>query len=274
MVFAEKHELIPAGALKEAKQVANAIKAGATMPGGCKDKDSCSSYCSASNHAEECLGFAEKAGFVSAEEATLARKVLPLINAGQSPGGCKTKDECQKYCNNDSNTTECLIFAEKAGLISSEDAALAKKVGGKGPGGCKSKETCAAYCNDIANQEACFQFAKQYDIIPVDKLKQKIVAHIGYHFKKSGRDRHVIDLGWIVHPDYEGQGIGSKMLKSILEDAKKRGFKRAEAEMAIKNIGSWKIALKNGFKIEGIKKKALLTDDGEYIDTYIVGKIL
>ena len=107
-----------------------------------------------------------------------------------------------------------------------------------------------------------------------DKLKQKIVAHIGYHFKKSGRDRHVIDLGWIVHPDYEGQGIGSKMLKSILEDAKKRGFKRAEAEMAIKNIGSWKIALKNGFKIEGIKKKALLTDDGEYIDTYIVGKIL
>ena len=110
--------------------------------------------------------------------------------------------------------------------------------------------------------------------VAVDKLKQKIVAHIGYHFKKSGRDRHVIDLGWIVHPDYEGQGIGSKMLKSILEDAKKRGFKRAEAEMAIKNIGSWKIALKNGFKIEGIKKKALLTDDGEYIGTYIVGKIL
>lgn len=170
--FAEKHDLIPAGALKEAKQVASALSAGAKMPGGCTDKNSCSSYCAAPAHAEECLGFAEKAGFINPEDAALARKVLPLINSGQSPGGCKTKDECQKFCNNDSNTTECLTFAEKAGLISPEDAALAKKVGGKGPGGCKSKDTCAAFCNDSANQEACFQFAKQYDIIPADKLQQ------------------------------------------------------------------------------------------------------
>jgi RimJ/RimL family protein N-acetyltransferase len=34
------------------------------------------------------------------------------------------------------------------------------------------------------------------------------------------------------------------------------------------------MALKCGFKIEGIKKKAMLMDDGKYIDTYIVGKIL
>lgn len=58
-----------------------------------------------------------------------------------------------------------------------------------------------------------------------------------------------------------------------LEFAKKKGFKRAEAEMAIKNKSSWKLAKKCGFKIEGIKKKALLTDDGRYIDTYVVGKV-
>ncbi|MBI5004732.1 MAG: hypothetical protein HZC04_00915 [Candidatus Lloydbacteria bacterium] len=170
--FAEKHDLIPAGALKEAKQVAQALKSGATMPGGCKNKESCSNYCAVSTHAEECLGFAEKAGFVSAEEASLARKVLPLINSGESPGGCKTKAECQKYCDNDSNTTECLNFAEKAGLISPEDAAIAKKVGGKGPGGCRSKDTCDAFCNNLGNQEVCFQFAKEHDIIPSDKLKE------------------------------------------------------------------------------------------------------
>lgn len=34
------------------------------------------------------------------------------------------------------------------------------------------------------------------------------------------------------------------------------------------------MALRCGFSIEGTKKKALLTDDGKYIDTYIVGKIL
>lgn len=171
LTFAEKHDLIPAGALKEAKQVASALKAGATMPGGCKDKDSCSTYCSVSTHAEECLGFAEKAGFVSAEDAVLARKVLPLINSGQSPGGCKTKADCQSYCDKDGNTTECLNFAEKAGLISAEDVTMAKKVGGKGPGGCSSKDSCEAFCNNSANQESCFQFAKEHDIIPADKLK-------------------------------------------------------------------------------------------------------
>lgn len=77
-----------------------------------------------------------------------------------------------------------------------------------------------------------------------------------------------------IHPDFTGQRLGTKLLNFALEDAKKKGFKRAEAEMAVKNIGSWKMALKCGFKIEGTKKKALLTDDEKYIDTYIVGKIL
>ncbi len=203
LTFAEKHDLIPAGALKEAKQVASALKAGATMPGGCKDKDSCSSYCAVSANATECLGFAEKAGFVSAEDAALARKVLPLINSGQSPGGCKTKDECQKYCNNDSNTTECLTFAEKAGLISPEDAAMAKKVGGKGPGGCKSKDTCAAFCNDTANQESCFQFAKEHDIIPADKLKQ---MQDGVNMLKAGLKQSPPEVLQCLKDNF-GQGV-------------------------------------------------------------------
>ena len=70
------------------------------------------------------------------------------------------------------------------------------------------------------------------------------------------------------------KGVGTKLLRTALQFAKKKGFKRAEAEMAIKNKGSVKLAKKLGFKIEGTKKKALLTDDGKYIDTYIVGKIL
>jgi RimJ/RimL family protein N-acetyltransferase len=110
--------------------------------------------------------------------------------------------------------------------------------------------------------------------IAVDSKTKKIVGSISYEFRKVGRIRHRIDFGWGVHPDYTGQGIGTNLLNFALNDVKKKGFKRAEAEMAIKNIGSWKMALKCGFKIEGTKKKALLTDDNEYIDTYIVGKIL
>lgn len=110
--------------------------------------------------------------------------------------------------------------------------------------------------------------------IAIESKTNKVVGSCNYNFRKGSRLSHRVDLGWGVHPDYEGQGIGTKLLGLALDDAKKRGFKRAEAEMAIKNKGSWKMALKHGFKIEGTKKKALLTDDGKYIDTYIVGKIL
>jgi RimJ/RimL family protein N-acetyltransferase len=113
-----------------------------------------------------------------------------------------------------------------------------------------------------------------YFFVAINSISNQIVGSINYQFKKSGRLRHRVGLGWWVHPDFEGQGIGTKLLDFALTDATKKGFKRAEAEIAIKNIGSLKIALKCGFEIEGTKKKALLTDDGEYIDTHIVGKLL
>jgi putative acetyltransferase len=112
-----------------------------------------------------------------------------------------------------------------------------------------------------------------YSFVAIDKTRNKIVGSTIFSFKKKGRIRHRIDLGWGVHPDYQGKGIGTRLLKTALEFAKKKGFKRAEAEMAVKNKSSWKLAKKCGFKIEGIKKKALLTDEGKYVDTYVVGKV-
>ncbi len=110
--------------------------------------------------------------------------------------------------------------------------------------------------------------------VAVDSKTGKIVGSLGYYFKKGSRLRHRIGLGWSVHPDFTGQGIGTKMLSHALEDAKKKGFKRAEAEVAIENAASLKIAQKCGFEIEGTKKKGLLNDEGRCIDTYIMGKIL
>ncbi|MEK6913382.1 MAG: GNAT family protein [Nanoarchaeota archaeon] len=116
--------------------------------------------------------------------------------------------------------------------------------------------------------------SESFSFVAIDKSNNKIVGSTTSSFKKSGRLRHRINMGWGIHPDYQKMGIGTKLLQESLKYAKKIGFKKAEAEMAIENKGSWKLALKNGFKIEGRKEKALLTDDNRYIDTYIVGRIL
>ena len=110
--------------------------------------------------------------------------------------------------------------------------------------------------------------------IAIDKKSKKIVGQLGYSFRKTGRQKHIIGLGWGVYPGFEGQGIGTKLLKYALEHAKKKGFKRAEAEVAVKNTGSIRMAEKNGFNLEGTKRKALLTDEGKYLDVYVFGKLL
>ena len=63
-------------------------------------------------------------------------------------------------------------FAVDKGLMSKEDAEMARKTGGKGPGGCKSKDECDSFCKDPSNQEGCFGFAKEHGLIPPEQLKQ------------------------------------------------------------------------------------------------------
>lgn len=115
LVFAEKAHILNPKELDEAKKVAPFIKSGET-PGGCKTQNSCKDYCAEGSHFDECISFAEKAGFVNKEEAEMAKKT-----GGVGPGGCKSKEECATYCANEGNATECKNYAIERGLISKEE---------------------------------------------------------------------------------------------------------------------------------------------------------
>ncbi|OGZ05227.1 MAG: hypothetical protein A2845_02830 [Candidatus Lloydbacteria bacterium RIFCSPHIGHO2_01_FULL_49_22] len=172
LLFAERHNLIPKDVLQDAKRISRVLAEGATLPGGCTDKKSCESYCADTTHADECLTFAEKAGFIDPKDVAESRRVLPFMKSGETPGKCTTKALCEAYCSESDHADECVNFAEKAGLISKEDAEMARKTGGEGPGGCRSRETCEAYCNDTSHQEECFKFAEKYGLIPAEQLKE------------------------------------------------------------------------------------------------------
>lgn len=172
--FAEELGVLSPEELAQAKKVTKALAGGGKMPGGCTGKATCESYCQDTSHIDECLDFAEKADMMPASELAEARKVAKFLKNGETPGKCKTKDECQKYCEDDSHFGDCVGFAEKAGLVSKEDADMARKVGGKGPGGCKNKESCDTYCNDPAHGDECFNFAKSKGLISQEELKQII----------------------------------------------------------------------------------------------------
>lgn len=59
-----------------------------------------------------------------------------------------------------------------------------------------------------------------------------------------------------------------------MNNAKAQGYKRIEAEAALENVSSVRLAKKFRFKVEGKRKAGLLLDDGRYVDTYIFSKML
>jgi len=186
LAFGEEHDLIPADELEEARKVAEALRGGATLPGGCTSKDSCEVYCANEAHIEECILFAEAAGLIPADELEEVKKFLAFIKAGgQTPGGCVGERECEAYCEDENHFNECIEFAAAAGFIPPEELELIRKTGGRGPGGCKRDE-CETFCNDPANQEECFAFAEEHGLISPEDL---LHAREGFTHVQAGLEQ-------------------------------------------------------------------------------------
>jgi hypothetical protein len=154
--FAEKYQLMPQEEIEEARKIMPLLMSG-QMPGGCKEKEECDDYCEKDENFEECIDFAVKAGYVSEEEAEMAKKT-----GGKGPGGCR-RDECDDYCDKEENFEVCLEWAHDTGMINDEYYEMAKKTGGKGPGDCKGAEECDIYCDTHVRE--CMDWMIEHDLL-------------------------------------------------------------------------------------------------------------
>lgn len=109
--FAEAAGFIPPEEAEMAKKMMPLMKAG-KMPGGCKGKKQCESYCENESHMEECANFAIEAGLMKPEEAEMFRKT-----GGKGPGNCRGREECEGFCNNPENQEICFNFAQEHSLM-------------------------------------------------------------------------------------------------------------------------------------------------------------
>ncbi len=87
--------------------------------------------------------------------------------------------------------------------------------------------------------------------------------------------KHVGEIGYFIAEEYWGKGIASKAVKMVERfAAKKHGTKRFEILALPKNKASIKVALKCGYKKEGLLKKKLPSPTGKgQVDAYIYGKV-
>lgn len=100
-------------------------------------------------------------------------------------------------------------------------------------------------------QEQFTEFFKETPTDPdqfclVMKVDGTIGGFLGLH-RMVDVDRSAGELGAVVHPDFQGLGLGTRLVKAGVEFARAKGFAIAKIETAIDNERILKIARKLGF---------------------------
>ena len=149
--------------------------------------------------------------------------------------------------------------------------------------------------DDEAKNEDRNQVDAEYMQIPAffltiaEKSKDLLIGGISLH--RDQYEHHKAEFGYWLGKEYWGRGITTNALKGLVSfiwntdiDTNSQYFNlnkelalssliRLEAPIAISNTGSIKVAEKNGFQKEGIRRKCQKLRDGTIVDSVCVALI-
>lgn len=103
--------------------------------------------------------------------------------------------------------------------------------------------------------------------------EEKIIGTAGLSVFPNSRLRHSASIGIMVHKDFQNNGVGAKLMESILDIADNwLMLVRVELGVFVDNEKAIKLYKKFNFEAEGIKKKAAIRN-GEYVDELMMARI-
>lgn len=103
--------------------------------------------------------------------------------------------------------------------------------------------------------------------------EEKIIGVAGLTIFSNPRLRHSASMGIMVHNDYQNKGVGTALMKAVLDIADNwLMLVRVELGMFVDNTNAIHLYEKFGFKEEGIKKMVAIRN-GEYVDELIMARI-
>ncbi|MBI5880600.1 GNAT family N-acetyltransferase [archaeon] len=98
-----------------------------------------------------------------------------------------------------------------------------------------------------------------------------VVGAIG--MKMDQHHKHIGEIGYIVDEKYHGLGIATEAVRQIEKIGfRKLGLERIEIRTSVKNKPSQRVAIKAGYKKEGILRHAFNLR-GKFVDNYVYSKI-
>ena len=103
----------------------------------------------------------------------------------------------------------------------------------------------------------------------------KLIGTVAYYTEVRKSQRHIANVvGMYVKKEYQGKGIGKKLLKEIIKIIKKRrDIKKIKITVVTDNKPALKLYEKVGFKKTALLKKELKVEN-KYYDEYLMEKLL
>jgi L-phenylalanine/L-methionine N-acetyltransferase len=101
----------------------------------------------------------------------------------------------------------------------------------------------------------------------------EVVGMIGLQAFLRPRINHRGEIGMMVRDDWQGKGVGTAMMRAIIDLADKwLNLSRIELNVFTDNDAAIALYRKFGFEIEGTLRKHAFRD-GEFIDSFVMARI-
>lgn len=117
------------------------------------------------------------------------------------------------------------------------------------------------------------EYMKSTALFLLVEIDGKIVGSVTLDRSDLIKLNHIVTLGITILKEYCGLGIGSSLMKKVIEWTKSNGVEKIELEVFENNISAIMLYKKFGFVEEGRKRKCIKTNDG-YQDMILMGRLL
>ena len=134
------------------------------------------------------------------------------------------------------------------------------------------KETLQLPYVSLDNRKGSLSNMSPDQYMLVAEVDGKVVGSIGI---RRGKDRlaHVAAIGMGVHDDHQNKGIGTALMRAILDMTDNwLNIRRVELDVYTDNLRAVHLYKKFGFEIEGVRRDFAFRD-GEYVDAYHMARL-
>ena len=106
-------------------------------------------------------------------------------------------------------------------------------------------------------------------------LNDEIAGLVNVTADQRKRVRHIGDLFIVIGKKYWNNGLGSLLLEEVVEWAQASGIlRRLQLTVQTRNQAAVHLYQKNGFVIEGRQERGAYIGEGEFIDVYLMGRLI